>query len=322
MTPMRGWSTAAWVMTLALVRDRAALAMSFLLPPILFLAFAAILAGTTGKDLKLKIGLDDQAKTIDSARLVTALKAEPAFRVVDLKASGADAAEMVRLGFVDVALVIRSKLEGRTVPPLLVLESPSRPLAGVVAIGQTQRTLNDKLPDVVLARILADIEAAGAIDETDRAVLDQAFREEAAKRSGGGFSFARLIDREVVGAAAARNGNVLYYAAAVSAVFVLFGAVQGAIAMVDERANGITQRLVVGAGGLATDITGKFLFLTAQGLVQIGSFTPRLTRSTARRSRRAEYQAGYWPPWRRRRPRRASPCASARSAAAGSRRKP
>ncbi len=43
----------AWVMLLATVRDRAAVSMSFLLPPILFIVFAAIFSGTSGPDLKL-----------------------------------------------------------------------------------------------------------------------------------------------------------------------------------------------------------------------------------------------------------------------------
>jgi ABC-2 type transport system permease protein len=268
----------AWVMALGLARDRAALILSFVLPPILFVAFAAILAGTSGKDLKLKVGLLDEARTAATRRLVTALEAEKAIRLVDLARTGdagADAgaaADRVRLGFVDVAIVIRGDLARRPEkgpPPLLVLESPSRPLAGAIAVGEAQRTLNEKLPDVVLARILADVEASGAIDSTDRQVLERAFEDEASKRSGSGFSFARILDREVVGAATARNGNVLYYAASVSAIFLLFGAVQGATALVDERASGIAQRLIVSAGSLTPDILGKFAFLTAQGAMQI-----------------------------------------------------
>ena len=261
---------AAWVMALALIRDRAALAMSFVLPPILFLAFAAILGGTSGKDLKLKLGVLDEVKAESSQRLVQALAETPAFRFVAIEGDETAASDMVRLGFVDAAVVIRGDLERRPdqgAPPLLLIESPARPLAGVIAIGQVQKTLNEKLPDVVLARILSDVEASGAIDSTDREVLDHAFADERAKRSGDGFSFARILDRSVIDAADGRNGSILYYAAAVSAIFLLFGAVQGAVAMVDERSNGIAQRIAVGSS-LVHDTLGKLLFLVAQGIAQ------------------------------------------------------
>jgi ABC-2 type transport system permease protein len=261
---------AAWVMALALIRDRAALAMSFVLPPILFLAFAAILGGTSGKDLKLKLGVLDEVKAASSQRLVKALAETPAFRFVAIEGTEAAASDMVRLGFVDAAVIIRGDLERRLdqgAPPLLLIESPARPLAGVIAIGQVQKTLNERLPDVVLARILSDVEASGAIDSTDRDVLDHAFAEERAKRSGDGFSFARILERTVVDATDSRNGSILYYAAAVSAIFLLFGAVQGAVSMVDERNNGIAQRIAVGSS-LVYDTLGKFLFLVAQGMAQ------------------------------------------------------
>ena len=55
-------AVSAWVMFLSTVRDRAALSMSFLLPPLLFIVFAAIFSGTSGPDLKLKVGVADIAQ--------------------------------------------------------------------------------------------------------------------------------------------------------------------------------------------------------------------------------------------------------------------
>jgi ABC-2 type transport system permease protein len=135
--------------------------------------------------------------------------------------------------------------------------------------GQAQKTLNEKLPDVALARILADVEASGAIGPDDSAFLDKAFHEEAAKRAGEGFSFARVVEREVaVEAGQGRNANVLDYAGAVSAIFLLFGAVHGALTLLDERDSGIARRLMISRGALAPLVAGKFLFLTAQGTAQ------------------------------------------------------
>ena len=64
------------VMALDLWRDRPALAMTFLLPSVVFLIFSAVFSGTTGLDVKLKVAVADVAHTSASARLVTALLAD------------------------------------------------------------------------------------------------------------------------------------------------------------------------------------------------------------------------------------------------------
>ena len=261
----------AWVMGLAALRDRAALAMTFVLPAVLFLVFAAIFSGATGKDLKLKVGLLDLSHSASTTRFAQALAGEKSLRVIPYQ--GEDASpilEAVGRGAVDAGIVLRADLESRKgAPPILVVEDAARPLAGVIAIGQAQRTLNEKLPDVALARILADVEASGAIEKEEREVLDDAFHKEAAERSGQGFSFARLVERRATNASGA-NASVLYYAGAVVAIFLLFSATHGALSVVEERENGVAQRLRLTRGGLSAVIFGKFLFLTGQGIVQAG----------------------------------------------------
>ena len=79
---------AAWIMGKALLRDRAALVMAFLLPPLLFLVFAAIFSGATGRELKLKVGVRDLVHTASSQRFIKALEAERAFRFIELDAGG------------------------------------------------------------------------------------------------------------------------------------------------------------------------------------------------------------------------------------------
>jgi ABC-2 type transport system permease protein len=260
----------AWVMGLAALRDKAALAMTFLLPAVLFLVFAAIFSGATGKDLKIKIGLLDVSHSPSTTRFSAALAAEKSLRVIPYQ--GADSSpifEAVGRGAVDAGIVLRGDLESREGPaPILVVEDAARPLAGVIAIGQAQRTLNEKLPDVALARILADVEASGAIEKEEREVLDDAFRKEAAERSGQGFSFARLVERRTTNASGGANASVLYYAGAVVAIFLLFSATHGALTVLDERASGVAQRLRLTRGGMSAVIAGKFLFLTGQGIVQ------------------------------------------------------
>ena len=120
----------AWVLLLATVRDRAALAMSFLPPPLLFAVFAAIFAGASGTDLKIKVGFADLAHTADSERLGRALQEDSAFRYIALSAQTEAAMDdLVRRGMADVGLVIRGDLRRRPdegPPPVLVIEAPSR----------------------------------------------------------------------------------------------------------------------------------------------------------------------------------------------------
>ena len=226
----------SWVMALAALRDRTALLMTFVLPAALFVVFAAIFSGATGKELKLKVGLLDLAKTENTLRFVAAIEAEPSLRIVQ-SAAGSEAAmtDDVRRGNVDVGLILRGDLARRPdegPPPILVIEDATRPLAAAIMIGQAQRTLNEKLPNVALARILADVEASGAIAKDEREFLDAAFKKQQAEKSESGFSFARIVETRLT-EPGARQGNVLYYAGAVVAVFLLFAASHGALRIDD-----------------------------------------------------------------------------------------
>lgn len=71
-------------------------------------------------------------------------------------------------------------------------------------------------------------------------------------------------------ASGAGNDRVSYYAGAITAVFLLFAAMQGAMSLVDERQSGLADRLMAGPGGLPVIVLGKFLFLVVQGFVQAG----------------------------------------------------
>ncbi|CAO4163088.1 ABC transporter permease [Methylorubrum populi] len=259
------------VMWLSLLRDRAALVMAFVLPTVIFAIFAAIFSGAIGDRIRIHLGLADLAHTATTQRLVTALQAEPSLRVERLDVPDAEAAfRAVRRGEVDVALVLRGDLAagGKGADqPVLLIESPSRALATPIALGQLQRALNDALPDVVLARIVADVERSGKIGPDERAFLDEAFAEQRAKKEP--FSFARLVETRTT-ASGRGNDRVSYYAGAITAVFLLFAAMQGALSLVDEREGGLADRLAAGPGGLPVIVLGKFLFLLGQGVVQAG----------------------------------------------------
>ncbi|GJD87337.1 Linearmycin resistance permease protein LnrM [Methylobacterium hispanicum] len=261
------------VMALTLLRDRAALVMAFVLPTVIFAIFAAIFSGAVGDRIRIHLGLADLAGTPATARLVSALAADTSLRVTRLPADLAAATEAVRAGEVDVALVLRGDLaaapSGASAPdhPVVLVENPAKALATPIALGQLQRVLNEALPDVVLSRIVADVERTGKIGPDERAFLDEAFAEQRAKKEP--FSFSALVERQST-AAAVGNARVSYYAGAIAAVFLLFAAMQGALSLVEERESGLADRLSAGPGGLGVIVVGKFLFLTLQGVVQAG----------------------------------------------------
>ena len=260
------------VMLLGLMRDRAALVMAFVLPTVIFVIFAAIFSGAIGDRIRIHLGLADLARTATTERLMAALEADPSLRIERLDATSVDAAmTAVRRGDVDVALVLRGDLDAggpaAAGQPVVLIENPARALAAPIALGQFQRVLNAALPDVVLARIVADVERSGKIGPDERAFLNSAFAEQRARKEP--FAFATLVEQRST-ASGAGNDRVSYYAGAITAVFLLFAAMQGAMSLVDERQSGLADRLMAGPGGLPVIVLGKFLFLVVQGFVQAG----------------------------------------------------
>ena len=62
------------VMLLGLLRDRGALVMAFVLPPLIYMIFASIFAGTSGDQLRLRVALLDQVNSPVTQRLATAIR--------------------------------------------------------------------------------------------------------------------------------------------------------------------------------------------------------------------------------------------------------
>jgi len=67
---------------------------------------------------------------------------------------------------------------------------------------------------------------------------------------------------------AMKDPSVTYYIGATAILFLLFSAMQGAAISIDERRNGISDRLMVGPSGTIGMLTGKFVFLSTVGFVQ------------------------------------------------------
>ncbi len=264
---------------LALVRDRGALAMSFVLPVIVYVVFAAIFASASGDDLRLKIAVADEAASPLSRRLGAALERDGALRVVRAEPATAAAAEaLVTAGTVDVAVVFRrdgrplDTLVGDGPSPVVVVTHPARAVAGGIVSGAVQRAYFAALPDAALR---------GAVTLVDELVvpLTGAQRAEAAgvlagmaptegEASDDTGAFGSLVETRALTGVAPAATVAAYYAAAVAALFILLAAVPVAASLHDELASGVADRAVAGPGGVAVLVDGRTLFLIGQGVAQ------------------------------------------------------
>jgi ABC-2 type transport system permease protein len=218
------------VMILGLVRDRGALVLAFLLPPAIFIIFAAIFAGTTGGEVRLRAGLAAESDADSVRRLAAALRSEPN---VDLTVfdSATMLREHVQRGAVDVGVILRGDLAalGGGPAPIVVIADAMHAMAADIVGGHLQR--------IVIGQLAGTMPA--------------------------------LVERETLAGRGRASGAVTYYAGAVSILFLLVSAMQSAATFIDERESGIMDRLLLGPGGTTVLLNGKFLFLVGQGLLQV-----------------------------------------------------
>jgi ABC-2 type transport system permease protein len=242
------------VMALGVWRDRAGLAMTFALPPLVFIVFASVFsAGASGK-LDVKAGIVDQAATADSRRLSTALNHQLGGRLIAYP-NRAALQDALADGRVDAGLVIAGEL-GFDPAPVTVLIHPGRRAAGEVLTAQVKAVAENALPDVMMER---EIVRLGPLLGLSEEQLDRL-----SSRSGPASPAPFVTQQTLSGG----DPIVIYYAGAVSILFLLFTAMQGAMSLIDERRAGLRLRLGLSAGGVAPLLFGRMLWLTALGVAQ------------------------------------------------------
>ncbi|MEZ5566347.1 MAG: hypothetical protein R3F24_12985 [Gammaproteobacteria bacterium] len=267
---------------LQLWHDRGALLMALLVPVIFFLIFAEIFATAAGDQLQLRVAIVDEVQSGDSIALLHALVAVPSIHPVSGAEPGrltrSDATDLVRRGTADVGLVVRADGEtlatayGLAAPPLLLFVDPSRSVAATMLSGQLQRAYFSALPDLAIGRV-AELIGTELTEFTpaQKAEIDAGLREmraSAAGQSSSGWSFEDLLERKNVAGQSAALNNVAYYAGAVAFMFLLFAAAQGALAILDDQAAGILDRIAAGPGGISGHQRPLSVSLL-QGLVQV-----------------------------------------------------
>lgn len=258
------------VMILSLLRDRGALAMAFLLPPTIFVIFAAIFSGATGDEMRLQVALAVAQPSALTERLESALRAEPSLRIMEETfSSEAEAVASVDSGEADVGLILASNLDDTETAPVLILVDPAKLLAGAILSGQVQRLIGLQMPDLALSRTAPEIGSiVGGFTLEQQARLDAAITELSAGDAGVGDAVG-LVQTEMTGPERASGATVTYYAGAVAILFLLFSAMQSSATLIEERNSGIVDRVAIGPAGTDVVVMGKFFFLTVQGIIQV-----------------------------------------------------
>ncbi len=274
------------VMLLALLRDPGALILAFILPPLVYVVFASIFAGTSGDELRLRVAIYDAADTETTRRLVKEIRNDGTFRSAEREPkSEAELSDFVRQDLADAGLLIRSdpgvvKADGAD-SPLLIIGDAAKAMAGPIASGQIQRIINERMPDTAWRRTFVDVESTFvSLTPQQRgrvnAVLDTIKRDVTEPASGDGGSESKnakrsapIVERKDLEKPMKSSAAVVYYAGAVAIMFLMFASLQGAMQIIDERRSGVMDRLLAGSARRSALLAGKFAFLILQGFVQV-----------------------------------------------------
>ena len=224
------------VMWLRLWRDKGALILAFILPGFIFAIFAAIFSNASGGDLDLRVSMALTSEAPSSVAFAKELEAHAPFSLSTHKDwEIAHIKERVRLGQDDAGFIISGDLSAPETQPITIIKDHSREVAATVVMGQLRQ----------LRQLLAAQNAATSPDL---------------------FELHSALPRH--DSAAQKDPSVTYYIGATAILFLLFSAMQGAAISLNERKNGISDRLLVGPMGAVKMLTGKFLFLTLIGTLQ------------------------------------------------------
>jgi ABC-2 type transport system permease protein len=243
------------VMALGLWRDRAGLVLVFVLPPLVFIVFASVFGAGASGTLDIRAQVVDQTNSADSNWLIHSLQQRLAGRLTwspDIAALE----DAIESGQADAGLILHGDLL-ETPTPVTVLIHPGRRAAGEVLTAQVDAAVAQDLPELMLRREIAHLDPILALtpDQVRRATT---------LPFGLASSPPLVAQRTLPGS----DPLLVYYAGAVSILFLMFTAMQGAMSLIDERRAGLRLRLGLSAGGIAPLLAGRMLWLTALGVIQ------------------------------------------------------
>lgn len=261
------------VMVLGLWRDRGALLMAFALPSLVFAIFASIFSGATEGDLHLRVGLVVETEDQQMQEFAQYLTQTEELEMTALPDSGrAQLREQVQQGNFDTGVIVHGQPDTDNDPLFTIVSEPTREIAALSLQGWLRQSLVSQQPQVLVQRLAQTTEAlVEGFSPEQQARLDAAL--EAMARDPGEAAIKDLLielDPVYGEATASISGlsGIAYYAGATAILFLLLSAVNAGMVSLEERQNGIAERLLLSKAAHSRLLLGRFLFLLGLGFFQ------------------------------------------------------
>lgn len=284
----------------ALRRDRASLALSFVLPVAFFTIFAVIFGSQHDTTPRVAVIVVDQDQSQGSQQLVNALKQEGSLIVRTDHASKGKSAEpydeasaeaAVKSGDAPVALIIPKGFGAHPISfgpenagaPIQMLNDSSDPIAPQVVMGLLQKAAMTSMPEAMAEQGMNySSQYVGGFTPEQQKRMEEGLadlrkeiqdkkNEPAAAQKSDNNDFGGIIrvDRRSVVGEAQNNNIISYYAAAIGVMFLLFTASGSAGALLDEAESGALDRVLSSRVTMGKLLAGKLVFNTVLAFAQL-----------------------------------------------------
>jgi ABC-2 type transport system permease protein len=283
----------------SLRRDRAALALSFILPISFFSIFAAIFGGQRDATPKIHVILVDEDQSAGSQQLVHALQRESSLVIMTRPASkdktaspdytAATAEDAVKAGDAPVALLVPKGFgqnpisfgPAQTGSGIQLLNDSSDIIAPQMVMGLLQKAAMTSMPVAMAEQGMKYTDRyIGGLTHEQRKTMEsnlEALRElqkngglntatSSGNSSGGGII--SVHERAVVGENK-KSPMVSFYAAAIGVMFLLFTASGSAGVLLDEADSGTLDRVLSSHITMTTLLAGKLTYNTLLAFTQL-----------------------------------------------------
>jgi ABC-2 type transport system permease protein len=285
----------------SLRRDRAALALSFVLPIVFFSIFAVIFGVQHDSTSKIHVILVDEDHSLASLDLVRGLQREESLLVRTRPSSksktvaqlpeytAVTAEAAVKAGDAPVALIIPHGFGDNPISfggdqggaAIQLLNDSSDMIAPQMVAGLLQKAGMTSMPEVMAEKGMKYIEQypgqftpeqrkkmESNLDRLRQHVKESASSGSAASGASGGAGLIAVHSRAVVGQNK-RNPNISFYAAGIGVMFLLFTASGSAGALLDEAESGTLDRVLSSRVTMTTLLMGKLTFNTLLAFTQL-----------------------------------------------------
>jgi ABC-2 type transport system permease protein len=277
----------------SLKRDRAALALSFILPVVFFSIFAVIFGGRGNSTPKVRVIAVDEDQSRASQRLVSGLEGESSLlvstRLARVKGveqqeyTAMTAEQAVKNGDAPVALIIPKGFGENPIsfgprdasrPAIQLLKDPSNMIAPAMVNGLLQKVAMTAMPDVMAEQGSRSLEQfAGELTKEQRARLEQGLQylrdhpDSGRATTGDDGGIIPVTSRAVVGQS--HPDMVSFYAAAIGVMFLLFTASGAAGALLDEAESGTLDRVLSSRVTMTSLMLGKLTYNSLLAFTQL-----------------------------------------------------